>query len=183
MVVEIVFPLYYVQDPDIYTFVEDSWRWEHDFKAHISNHRHLYFKALFHFVFPIILDVHCPSIVQMCFSVWRWIDNQYLVATCGDLWRLPCLPEAPISLTIRSSMVTGWLACSPRDEASLWLGKRGTTDSDRVKGDGESIKRVPISSNTRGLAMATSKEIGKWKRLTGGRDGQVKKIDRNWDLH
>ena len=99
MVVEIVFPLYYVQDPDIYTFVEDSWRWEHDFKAHISNHRHLYFKALFHFVFPIILDVHCPSIVQMCFSVWRWIDNQYLVATCGDLWRLPCLPEAPISLT------------------------------------------------------------------------------------
>jgi len=81
------------------THTEDSWRWEHDFKAHISNHRHLYFKALFHFVFPIILDVHCPSIVQMCFSVWRWIDNQYLVATCGDLWRLPCLPEAPISLT------------------------------------------------------------------------------------
>ena len=35
-----------------------------------------------------------------------------------------------------------------RDEASLWLGKRGMTDSDRVKGDGESIKGVPISSNT-----------------------------------
>ena len=67
-------------------------------------------------------------------------------------------------------MVTGWLACSPRDEASLWLGKRGTTDSDRVKGDGESIKGVPISSNTRGLAMATSdwqaEEMDKWKRLT-----------------
>jgi hypothetical protein len=62
--------------------------------------------------------------------------------------------------------------------------KRGTTDSDRVKGDGESIKGVPaISSNTRGLAMATSKEINKWKRLTGGRDPQVKKIDRNWNLH
>ena len=80
---EIVLPLYYVQDPDIYTFVyelqcvthtEDSWRWEHDFKA------------LFHFVFPIILDVHCPSIVQMCFSVWRWIDNQYLVATSVSAW-------------------------------------------------------------------------------------------------
>ena len=40
---------------------------------------------------------------------------------------------------------------------------------------------LPISSNTRGLAMATSKEIDKWKRLIGGRDGQVKKIDRNWD--
>ena len=68
------------------THTEDSWRWEHDFKAHISNHRHLYFKALFHFVFPIILDVHCPSIVQMCFSVWRWIDNQYLVATSVSAW-------------------------------------------------------------------------------------------------
>jgi hypothetical protein len=53
------------------------------------------------------------------------------------------------------------------------------TDSDQVKGDGESIKGVPISSNTRGLAMATSKEIDKLKRLTGGRDGQVKMIDRN----
>jgi hypothetical protein len=40
---------------------------------------------------------------------------------------------------------------------------------------------LPISSNTRGLAMATSKEIDKWKRLIGGRDRQVKKIDRNWD--
>ena len=39
---------------------------------------------------------------------------------------------------------------------------------------------LPISSNTRGLAMATSKEIDKWKRLIGGRDRQVKKIDRNW---
>ena len=43
---------------------------------------------------------------------------------------------------------------------------------------------LPISSNTRGLAMETSKEIDKWKRLIGGRDRQrrqVKKIDRNWD--
>ena len=58
-----------------------------------------------------------------------------------------------------------------RDEASLWSGKSILIEW-RVTAS--QLKAcLPISSNTRGLAMATSKEIDKWKRLIGGRDRQV----------
>ena len=69
-------------------------------------------------------------------------------------------------------MVTGWLACSLRDEASLWLGKRGTTDSDQWK---------VTASQLKACLYPQIREDWPWqqaKRLISGSDWQVDEIDK-----